>query len=188
MRSAMSWRTLLTLVLLVAAVASGWSVWRLSHNGDEDVLNARPDYVLRDYEITSLDKRGKESFTLRGPVLQREPADKTMTLQTPLFLVPDRSGKYWEVRAKQGTVPADGKQLDLRGTVHAASPAGVAPETRIETSQLSLFPQENRASSQTAVTVTRPGLTMRGVGMQADFDRQQVSLLSQVRTRYVPQP
>ena len=72
--------------------------------------------------------------------------------------------------------------------MHAASPAGVGPETRIETSQLSLFPQENRASSQTAVTVTRPGLTMRGVGMQADFDRQQVSLLSQVRTRYVPQP
>ena len=184
----MSWRNGLIAVLLVAAVASGWSVWKLSRPAEPGVLNARPDYVLRDYEITSLDKRGKESFTLRGPVLQREPADKTMTLQTPLFLVPDRSGKYWEVRAKQGIVPADGKQLDLRGTVHAASPAGVGPETRIETSQLSLFPQENRASSQAAVTVTRPGLTMRGVGMQADFNRQRVSLLSQVRHHYVPQP
>ena len=184
----MNWRIGLTLCLLLAAIASGWSVWRQSRPVDDGVLKTRPDYVLRDFEITSLDKQGQESFTLRGPVLQREPADKTMTLQTPLFLVPDRSGKYWEVRAKQGIVPADGKQLDLRGTVHAASPAGVGPETRIETSQLSLFPQENRASSQTAVTVTRPGLTMRGVGMQADFDRQQVSLLSQVRTRYVPQP
>jgi lipopolysaccharide export system protein LptC len=28
---------------------------------------------------------------------------------------------------------------------------------------------------------------MNGHGMQADFDRQQISLLSQVRTRYVPQ-
>ena len=33
-------------------------------HGFQDVLNARPDYVLRDYEITSLDKRGKESFTI----------------------------------------------------------------------------------------------------------------------------
>ena len=27
---------------------------------------------------------------------------------------------------------------------------------------------------------------MRGIGLEADFDRQQVSLLSQVRTHYVP--
>ena len=43
-----------------------------------------------------------------------------------------------------------------------------------------------RYAGATAVTVTRPGLTMRGIGLEADFDRQQVSLLSQVRTHYVP--
>ena len=187
MRSAMSWRTLLTLVLLVAAIASGWSVWRLSHNGDDDVFNARPAYVLRDYEITSLDKQGQESFTLRGPVLQRDPADKTMELATPVFLVPDRENRYWRINAKYGVVPADGSQLQLRGDVLATSPADAPPATRIQTEQLNLFPGENRATSSVAVAITRPGLTMNGHGMQADFDRQQISLLSQVRTRYVPQ-
>ena len=84
-------------------------------------------------------------------------------------------------------MPADGDELVLRGDVHATSPADAAPSTRIETSELTLFPNANRATSKAVVTVTRPGLTMRGRGMQADFDRQQVSLLSQVRSRYVPQ-
>ena len=182
-----SWRTGLTIALLLAAIASGWSVWKLSRPADDGVLKTRSDYVLRDFEITSLDKQGKESFTLRGPVLQRDPADKTMELDTPLFLVPDRQNRYWQVSARHGVVPADGSQLQLRGQVLATSPADAPPATRIETEQLNLFPGENRATSSAAVAITRPGLTMNGHGMQADFDRQQISLLSQVRTRYVPQ-
>jgi lipopolysaccharide export system protein LptC len=43
------------------------------------------------------------------------------------------------------------------------------------------------ARSSAEVVITRPGLTMRGKGLEADLAHQQVSLLSQVRTRYVPQ-
>lgn len=184
--SPVSGRTGLTLALLVVAIATGWAVWRQSRPADDGVLKTRPDYVLRDYEIISLDKQGKESFTLLGPVLQRDPADKTMELTTPVFLVPDRESRYWRITAQRGMVPADGSQLQLHGEVLATSPADAPPATRIETEQLNLFPGENRASSAAAVAITRPGLTMNGHGMQADFDRQQISLLSQVRTRYVP--
>ena len=182
----MNWRLSLTLLLLLGAIATGWSVWRMSHPADDGVLRTRPDYVLRDYEITALDKQGKESFTLRGPMLQRDPADRTMTLATPRFLVPDRLGRYWNVVAQQGFVPAGGDLLELRGQVRADSPADAPPPTRIETDWLALDLERNRARSTAAVTVTRPGLTMRGTGLEADFDRQQVSLLSQVRTHYVP--
>ena len=111
-----------------------------------------------------------------------------MSLETPRFLVPDRNGAYWDVRAQRGLVPDDGKELRLRGRVVATSPPQAPPPTRIETEELNLFPRENRAASASTVTLTRPGLTMRGHGMRADFDRQQVSLLSDVHTRYVPTP
>ena len=111
-----------------------------------------------------------------------------MTLETPLFLVPDRQGAYWEVRSRSGHVPDDGKQLRLRGNVVATSPAAVPPPTRLETEALDLFPRQNRATSAATVRITRPGLTMQGRGLRAEFDRQQVSLLSDVRTRYVPTP
>ena len=184
----MNWRLGLTLALLLAAVASGWSVWRLSRPAEPELLKARPDYVLHDFEMTSLDKTGAEAFTLRGPLLERDPREKSMALATPLFLVPDKAGQYWEVRADHGVVPSDGERLDLSGHVIATSPAQAPPPTRIATAQLTLFPRQNRASSSAAVVVTRPGHTMRGVGMQADFDRQRVSLLSEVKHHYVPQP
>ena len=184
----MSWRTGLTLVLLLAAIVCGWSVWNYAGGGEADTAATRSDYVLHDFEIVSLDSQGKESFTLRGPRLQRDPGAKSMTLDTPVFLVPDRNGAYWDVRATVGQVPDDGKELRLRGKVVATSPEQSPPTTRIETEQLNLLPRENRANSAATVTVTRPGLTMRGRGMQADFDRQQVSLLSDVHYRYVPTP
>ena len=183
----MNWRLLATACLLLAAIASGWSVWRQFHPEQDVVLNTRPDYVLHDYEIVSLDKLGKESFTLRGPRLQRDPADKTMTLITPQFQVPDREQHYWDVRAQRGFVPAGGGQLELTGQVIAISPPQAPPATRIETESLTLRLGEHHAQTSDAVTITQPGLTMRGIGMRADLDRQHVSLLSQVRARYVPQ-
>lgn len=188
MTGAFTWRAGVTAILLLAAIVSGWSVWRLSGGGAEQAAATRSDYVLHDYEIVSLDAEGDESFTLRGPRLQRDPGAKSMSLETPQFLVPDRHGAYWDVRAQRGLVPDDGKELRLRGHVVANSPKQTPPPTRIETEELNLFPRENRAASAATVTLTRPGLTMRGRGMRADFDRQQVSLLSDVRTRYVPTP
>lgn len=187
MRVPSNWRLLLTLLFAAAALASGWSVWRMAHPASETVLHTRPDYVLRNFEIVVLGKQGQESFTLRGPELLRDPREKIMHLATPLFLVPDRQGRHWNVRAQRGSVPADGTSLELYGQVRADSPEGIPPPTRIETDRLTLDLQANLARTTAKVVITRPGLTMRGVGLKADFDHQQVSLLSQVRTHYVPQ-
>ncbi len=184
----MNWRTVLTLALLAAAIASGWSVWRMSRPVESGVLNARPDYVLRNYEITSLDARGKEQFTLRGPVLERSPTDQSMRLATPEFLVPDAEGAYWEIHAEAGIVPPGGGRLEVIGGVSAQSPASKPPATRIEADQLTLDVDHHQATSSGKVTITRPGLTMTGMGLLANFDRKQVSLLSKVQTRYAAQP
>ena len=88
----MTWRGGLTILLLLAVIGSGWSVWRHSTTSTDQTVAQRPDYVLRDYEIVSLDGQGKEAFTLRGPELQRDIGAKSMTLLTPLFLVPVRNG------------------------------------------------------------------------------------------------
>lgn len=180
----MNWRIALTLIMLAAALASGWSVWNLSQSSEASVLVARSDYVLRNYEITALDKLGRETFTLRGPELHRDPGSQTMSMTTPQFMIPDRNGYYWDVRAQHGQVTDDGKQLNLIEQVQVNSPPAVPPPTRIETSQLTFLLDTNQAKTAAQVTITRPGLTMRGKGLQADFDRHQIALLSQVHARY----
>jgi len=183
----MSWRGALTLVLLVAAILSGWSAWQHRRDDAPAVANdQRSDYLLRDFELIALDNQGKESFTLRAPKLARNPGDKTMSLDTPLFLLPDKQGNHWKVRSKTGWVSADNEEVRLRGDVVATSPEQDARETWMNTEQLNVFPDTSRATSPGLVTITQPGSTMSGRGMQVDLASKRYQFKSQVRHRYVP--
>lgn len=183
----MNWRGTLTLVLLLAALVTGWSAWR--QRADDtvaQVASARSDYVLRDFELVSLDKQGKEAFTLRAPELARNPNDETMQLQTPVFLLPDKDGHYWNVRSKTGWVSADHDEVRLRGDVHARTSPESGREIWMNTEQLNVFPETERATSDALVTITQPGTTMQGTGMRADLASKRIRFDSKVQTRYVP--
>lgn len=181
----MNVRVVLGLVLLVAALASGWSLWRNRVAPEEDKAETgRSEYVLRDFELTSLDNTGKEAFTLRAPKLQETPGASTMDLESPLFLLPDKDGNYWEVRSKTGWVSDNREEVRLRGNVDVQSPKGGARPVKMKTEQLNVFPETNLATSDSAVTITQPGLTMQGKGLSANLDTKRFVLKSQVRTRY----
>lgn len=183
----MSWRGILMLVLLAGAIFSGWSVW--THHQSKTaaaLVSGRSDYVLRNFELISLDKTGKESFTVRAPLLQQTPDAQTMELTTPLFLLPDANGHYWQVRSQTGWVSDQRDELRLRGQVRATSPLEDTRAIAMNTEQLNVFPKTHLANSPTVVTVTEPGLTMRGRGMEADLAAKRFTLLSQATARYVP--
>jgi lipopolysaccharide export system protein LptC len=183
----MNWRVALTLALLAGALFSGWAV--LHHHPRtlaQGNAGGRSDYVLRDFELISLDNSGKESFTLRAPLLQETPGAKTMDLTTPLFLLPDGEGHYWHVQSRTGWVSAKRDQIRLRGNVRTTSPPEDARRVLMNTAQLNLFPNTREATSRAVVTVTEPGLTMRGRGMHADLAARRFTLLSQTTARYVP--
>ena len=186
----MNWRLALTLSLLAAAIVSGWSVWKHRPEAVVDAGNAqRSDYLLHDFEIVVLDRQGHESFTLRAPFLERHPGDRTMSLQSPLFLIPPKRGSDaapWEVRADTGWVSAEGDELRLRGDVVASTTGSASKPVKMTTEQLNVFPDSKRATSAVAVTVTQPGSILRGLGMEALLDSRRVRLKSNVRVRYVP--
>lgn len=180
----MNWRATLTLLLLLAAIATGWSIWRQHAAGTvAQAPSALPNYVLHDFELVALDKQGKESFTLRAPRLAQDATDRTLSLQTPLFLLPDKDGEHWRLRSHTGWVAADNSEVRLRGKVVATSPPSTDPTT-IRTEQLNVFPDKHKATSPVLVAVRQPGLTMHGTGMRADLAGKRVELLSKVRMTY----
>jgi lipopolysaccharide export system protein LptC len=183
----MNWRAVAMVVLLAAALLSGWAVLHQRAKAPPRVAaTGLSDYVLRDFELISLDDHGKEAFTLRAPLLQETPGARTMDLTTPLFLLPDPDGHYWQVRARTGWVSAKRDQIRLRGNVHTTSPAEDPRKVAMNTQQLNIFPGPRKATSHAFVTVTEPGFTMRGRGMHADLAARRFILLSQVTARYVP--
>lgn len=182
----MSWRTGLTLFLLVAAVVSAWSVLRQRGPGDKPPATpGRSDYVLHDVELVVLDEQGKESFTLRGPRIARDPAEQAMALATPVFLLPDSDGDYWRVQANEGWVSPEGDELRLTGDVRVTSPPGER-KVALNTEQLNVFPDRDLASSPARVTITQPGSILQGVGLETNLATRHYELKSQVHTRHVP--
>lgn len=194
----MSQRKLIALVLLVAALASGWAIW--SHRPKEKAnanANARSDYVLTDFEVVVLDKTtGQESFTLAAPKLERNPGDRTMTIAAPVFYIPASPGDGlpptreagWEVRSKTGWVSATGEELRLNGNVTAQTAGHREKPVTMTTEQLNVFPKGKRATSPSLVTVEQPGSILRGQGMEALLDSKRILFSSNVKVRYVPPP
>lgn len=184
----MSWRTVLGIGLLLAALLSAWSAWRQRANQTpEAVEQGRTDFTLGDFEIITLGKDGKESGALRAPAMERNRADQTSTITEPLFLLPDAEGRHWQLRADTGWVSAKGEELRLRGNVAGDSPQdGKTLPTTFRTNALDVFPEQDLARTAGHVTMTRPGLHQTGVGFQANLKTRQYSLHSQVKTRYEP--
>ena len=182
----MNRRNGLTLALLLGAVLTGWMVFHHHANKVASAgITGRSDFVLRDFELISLDKTGKESFTLRAPMLQQTPGARTMELATPLFLLPDTQGHYWQVRSATGWVSENRDELRLRGHVVTLNPPEDPRRITMNTEQLNVYPNTRKATSAAVVTVTEPGLTMRGRGLDADLVAKRFTLLSQATARYV---
>lgn len=186
----MSWRAILTLVLLAGAIASGWSLWKQRQADAPQARGmGRPDYVLNDFELVALDATGVESFTLRAPRLARDPASRTMDIATPLFVIPPRAGADgapWEVRSASAWVSASGDEIRLRGNVRADSTNGDGQPVRMATEVLNVFPETRRATSDARVTMVQPGFTISGRGLAARLDTGSVQLLSDIKARYEP--
>lgn len=176
------------LVLLVAAIASGWSAWRQRAEPVATTSGSdRSDYVLEDFQLVALDRGGRESFTLTAPWLQRSPVDGSLALREPVFELPEQDGAYyWDLRAATGWISPDSDEMRLEGDVVAVSDPEGGRGMRLDTASLQVFPDQRRASTGAAVTITQPGTTMRGTGMEADLAGKRFQLTSKVQTRYVP--
>ncbi len=183
----MNWRLGLGLVLLVAAVLSGWSAWKQRDVAEpQEMTSDRPDYLMHDFEVISLNEQGQESMTLRAPQMQRAPRDQTFTIATPLFLLPDNQGHHWQVRSKSAWVSAKADEIRLTGDVRGTSPQRAGVPSTLETQRLNIFPRKNLASTDDRVIITQPGSILTGVGFQTNTKTQQYQVKSQSKLRYVP--
>lgn len=185
----MNWRLALTLALAVVAGLVGWSLWYRGDDGTAPVEGGRADYVLEDFELISLDREGREAFTLRAPRLDRDPAVRTLDIATPLFIIPAREGggTPWEVRSRTGWVSADGNEIRLRGDVRASSTDDAGRPLRMDTQRLNVFPEAKRATSDVQVSLKQPGFILNGHDLEAKLDTKRV-FLKDIKARYERTP
>lgn len=192
------WRGILSLVLFAAVLLTGWAVWtQRAPEPPSGPASGRSDYQLYDFDLIVLEDDGSEAFTLRAPHMARQPGDRSMSLETPLFLFPAGDGPAgdgpagdgqdrWEVRAQEGWVSPDGDKITLTREVRAQGPGSAGNRARLETERLDVFPRSDEASTDQRVTIVDGRSTIRGLGLRVNLATRRYVLLSEVESRYAP--
>jgi lipopolysaccharide export system protein LptC len=147
----------------------------------------RSDYVLENFELTALNDRGVESFSVKAPHLERDPGGKSLTITKPRFAFPDRNQGRWEGSSETAWVAEKGVEVRLNKEVNFSGPPEPSGDrTRFATQSLRIFPKQDLALSDDSVTVTRADSILQGTGLRADMKAHKISLLSNVKGRYAP--
>lgn len=175
------------LVLAIALSVVAYWQWQLRQVPPAEAPQ-RSDYILRDFELTTLGDDGKESFTVRGPYLQRDVGGRSLSLVQPRFSFPDADGvRRWQARSDVAWVSPKAEQVHLMRKVEMVGPAGPAGAgTRFDTERLVVFPKTDRASTDDRVTVTLPDSILAGTGLRVDMQAKRFQLLNDVKGRYAP--
>jgi lipopolysaccharide export system protein LptC len=182
-------RTGLNTALLVSAlVLSGIAVWQWQlRRVPEPEPPQRSDYILRDYELTTLDSEGHESFTVVGPYLQRDVGGKSLSLVQPRFSFPDSGEGRWQARSDSAWVSPGADEVHLLDQVRMVGPpTPTGLRTRFETDRLTVLPDLEQARTDERVTVTQGDSILAGTGLRADMKAKRFQLLNDVKGRYAP--
>jgi lipopolysaccharide export system protein LptC len=183
LRRSLAWAA----VLAVFAAITGWIAWlqRDALPDDAFVGPPRSDYVLSDFTLAALDDQGKLAFEVEAPRMAKHPWLDTFAIDAPRFRIIDGGQRTWKASARTGWVSADAKELRLNDAVAADRvPAADSPALSLRTERLAARLDTHRMTSDVAVTLTQPGLILRGVGLDADLKQNQFALLADVKARY----
>ena len=178
----------IALGLLALAASAGLALWQLQPSPRlRPAEPVRSDYTLINFELTSLDETGKESFSVHAPRLERDPRGKSLTVQLPEFSFPDKDGGRWQATSKSAWVAPKGVEVRLIDQVEMIGPSTpTGDRTRFQTEHLQVFPKANQARSDDPVTMTRADSILSGTGLRADMQTHHIQLLAEVKGRYAP--
>jgi lipopolysaccharide export system protein LptC len=175
----------LALLAVVLGSLAVWQ-WRLRQVPPADPPQ-RSDYILRDFELTTLDKDGRESFTVVGPYLQRDVGGRSLSLVQPRFSFPDRDAGRWQARSDTAWVSPGADEVHLLDRVQMVGPPGeTGLSTRFETKKPVVLPDVDQARTDDRVTVTQGDSILAGTGLLADMKAKRFQLQNDVKGRYAP--
>lgn len=190
-RTAHRWRLATTLITgSVIALGSFWLVQVINRGelpGAGDAPRDEPDYIVEKFSFVRMTPAGKPRYIVAGDKLTHRPAGDISDVERPVVQNLTPVQQPMTMTAERARIDHEKDVVDLAGKVNivrAASPT--AQRLTIRTEQLTLFPDEDRMTSEQAVVMTVGDASIRGVGMQADNAKQTVHFSKNGQIVYPP--
>lgn len=148
-----------------------------------------PQEYMTHFFVTVFTTEGHLKNKLSANYWAYQPETEGSTLTTPHLVIYKPDGSLWTIDAERGFIQQANigtlDQIDLHNNVVISRPAAgtIVPMT-LETHDLYYQPSKEYAETDQFVVITKPGLTISGIGMRAFLDKGSVELLRDVKTSY----
>jgi lipopolysaccharide export system protein LptC len=172
------------------ALGSFWLVQVISQGdlgGQVGALQNEPDYIVEKFSVVRMTPAGKPRYIVSGDKLTHRPVDDVSDIERPVVQNMSPVHQAMTMNAQRGRIDHGKNVVDLAGQVdveRAASPA--VKRLTMKTEQLTVFPDEERMTSNQEVNMTLGAASIRGVGMQADNAAQTVHFSKNGQIVYPP--
>lgn len=181
-------RSILSLGLLLLAALI--SVYMASGGGSDDRKKSRPElslaYYLKDAELTGTGANGQMLFQVWTRTAAQSPDDSGIDMNDVRMIYGPPTALPWELTANAGRIPKDVSVIELRGNVVAVSAAENKTTTIIRTQRLDIDPETRQASTLSRVQLEFDGRIVNATGMEANFETNDLKLLSNVSGKFLP--
>jgi lipopolysaccharide export system protein LptC len=174
------------------ALGSFWLVQVINRGelgGGADAPKTEPDYIVENFSFVRMTLTGKPRFIVSGDKLTHRPEGDISDVEKPVVQNLSPVQQPMTMNAERARIDHTKNVVDLVGKVdiqRAASPA--AKRMTIKTEQLTVFPDEDRMTSDQAVVMTLGDASIRGIGMQADNAAQTVHFSKSGQIVLPPRP
>ena len=186
-------RKLISAIVLVG-IAAGFAQLLLWWMGPTPKPNdfvgpPRSGYTLTNFKLWSYNPEGQLAFRMQAPHLERREGDESLYINSPTFqLAAKKPGvPDWQGQSLYGWVDKSGTLIKLQGPVTMHRPAWAAtPATDLVTSDVTVWPRENRMVTAASAQMTQGASRMDGVGMRANLNDNHLELLDNVHATFPP--
>jgi lipopolysaccharide export system protein LptC len=180
--------TTLSILTLAAISLSAWSILIAEPpQAKKQDDPKKPDAFMQDVVATIFNKEGNPSLKLSTPKMIHYPADNLTHIVTPHVTVYRKSPEPWYIDSDYANAKNGTEEILFWSNVHIQHPSDIEnPTTSLKTASLTIFPEQQLASTQDPVTFIQPDTTVHAVGMQANFDTGTIKLLSKAKGEYGP--
>lgn len=138
-----------------------------------------PDFIVEKFSVRRFNAEGKLQHTLTAPLMAHYPDDDSTVLDSPQVVF--HGDPPSRLSGSKAYVSKDAREVVLDGNVSMVRTGVDGPDTVVATSRLSIFPEEETARSDAAVTITQGRTVINGTGLAIDNKTSTTQLFGPVR-------
>jgi LPS export ABC transporter protein LptC len=145
-------------------------------------LRESPQARLLDVHLVEMEdnQRMWEADADQIEVFEEKNRTRILKLQKQIKMVLYMDKDVLTCYADEAQISDQAKRVDLLGNLMAESQQGIV----VRTDSVQWFPQEKKLRTDKPVTVVRQGLTVQGLGMEADLALEEVRILSNISSSF----